>query len=331
MSDRRQQLEQILALVGLYLHSGKTEDALRLLERVKSKFVQQESNWTLAYAQSLMAHGDPEKALELARNEKNPHVARTIRTLALHEISQRSGEWQPFVEHLETSFAETQDGELLFELCQFKAHHKEWAYVADHADTLVQLVETADAVRLATYAAWHAERFQQCLQLLTEHLPLFPEKVLPFDLRRMQVHCQARLGALSQAVANAEELVRQDDTTEHILTLIDIQMQKGDLKGLALTARRLTSREDLSSRNLLRIARQVLFDDSELAKHFWHRVLVCEDVLQEPDLLQEALSLGFKLGLDAETAPLVARMQEFAMQGKGSFQFFSLKDLPAMA
>ena len=102
MSNRRQQVEQILALVGLYLHSGKTEDALRLLERVKSKFVQGESNWTLAYAQALIAHGDPERALELAQNEKSPHVARNIRTLALHEISQRSAEWQPFVEHLET-------------------------------------------------------------------------------------------------------------------------------------------------------------------------------------------------------------------------------------
>ena len=333
MSSHKQRMEQVLALVGLYLHSGKTEDAVRLLERVKSTFVQEqrESQWALAYAQALIAHGEPEKALEVARDEKEPHVAYNIRSMALRELCEVSGEWQPFVEHLEVWFAETGDGESLFELCQIKAHLKEWVYIADRADTLIQLVQTADAVRLAAYATWHAERPQQCLRLLHEHTHHFPGNILPVDLRRLRVHCQARLGALSQAVADAEELIHQDDTTENILTLMDVQMRKGDLKGLALTARRLALREDVSSINLLRATKFAQFEDPELAKQFWYRVCGREDVLQDPNLLSETLSLGFSLGLDAEMVPLYARMQEFATQERGSIRRVNLKDLPSMA
>src|SRR2546428_13757333 len=135
MSERKQKIEQSLALAALYLHSGKTEDAIRLLEQVRPIFVQEntESNWALTYAQALIAHGTPEKALETAQNEQDPQVAQHIRTMALHEMAKRSGEWRPFVEHLEACLADTQDGELLFELCQLKAHWQEWSYIADRA------------------------------------------------------------------------------------------------------------------------------------------------------------------------------------------------------
>ena len=121
-------LEQIIALVGLYLKSGKVEEALLLLHRVKSKFLESGagSNWAFWHAQALIAHGEAEKALEEAREEKDPHISRAIRTLALREIARRSGEWQPYAAHLESCFEETQDGNVLFELCQLKAHLKEW-------------------------------------------------------------------------------------------------------------------------------------------------------------------------------------------------------------
>lgn len=40
MEVPKNQLEQILVLLGLYLKSGKTNEAERLLQRVKPKFIQ---------------------------------------------------------------------------------------------------------------------------------------------------------------------------------------------------------------------------------------------------------------------------------------------------
>ena len=151
---------------------------------------------------------------------------------------------------------------------------------------------------------------------------------MPADLGRLRVLCQGRLGLLSQAVANADAIVRQDDTTENILTLMDVQLLKGDLKGLAVTARKLLAREDLAPIHLLRAARLTLFEDYGMAKEFWHRAR--ERALDDPALLSEALTLGFRLGLDAEMAPLMMRMQDFASQGRGSFQAFKINELLPM-
>jgi hypothetical protein len=126
MDPHKQDLERIIALVGLYLKSGKTHEALQLLQRVKRKFLESGTGsiWAFWHGQALVAHGEPEKALEEAHDEKDPHINRTIRMIALREIARRSGEWQPYAEHLEASFEETQEGEFLFELCQLKEHER---------------------------------------------------------------------------------------------------------------------------------------------------------------------------------------------------------------
>ena len=180
MGSHKQDLERVIALVGLYLKSGKTHEALQLLQRVKRRFLESGAGsiWAFWHAQALVAHGEPEKALEEARDEKDPHINRTIRMIALREIARRSGEWHPYAEHLEACFEETQEGEFLFELCQLKEHLKDWSYVADRAEALIRHVGTAEALRLAAYAAWEARRPQQCLQALEREQSFIPRPPL---------------------------------------------------------------------------------------------------------------------------------------------------------
>src|SRR2546430_16205191 len=147
MSSHKQNLERVIALVGLYIKSGKTEEALRLLQQLKGKFMESGAGsiWAFWHAQALVAHGEPEKALEEARDEKDPHISRTIRMIALKEIARRSGEWHLYVEHLEACFKETQEGEFLFELCQLKENLKDWPYVVIVPEALIRIVGTAEA------------------------------------------------------------------------------------------------------------------------------------------------------------------------------------------
>lgn len=236
------QLEQILALLSLYTKSGKAKKALRLLENKKEIFVQagSASLWQYWRGQALVANGQAQKALEEIEHEEDSEIRFRIETLALRDLSKRSGDWQPLVEHLERHLEGEGEGEALLELCEIKAQLKEWTYVADRAERLCDLIGTADGVRLSVSAAWNAERPAQCIAILNKHQNLFPNGILPGELARLRIQCLMQIGNLLEAQAQAEELLRRDPNVDNIITLMDVQLTKVDSVGAAHTARLLS-------------------------------------------------------------------------------------------
>ena len=320
-------IDRLLVLLGVYLKNGKAAAARKLLARKEKALTKlgARSLYSFWLAQLLVSEGDFDGAINVSRHESDITVRRKIKTMALRARYVRKGDWKPFLRHLEKSFRKTQSGEYLMELCQLRAERRHWDSVADHADQLVGLVITADAVRLAAGASWHSGRTPQCLKLLEEHKGAFPGNDLPADLRRLRVRCQSQLGALSKAVSDAEELVEDDDSPENILTLMDAQLSKADLNGLIINARKILRRNDFDVAHTLRAARFAHLEDSELAKRLWRRVK--DETLDDPFLLGEALNLGYTLGLDKELRPLFRRMQEYAEAGVKPFGQRSVKDL----
>jgi hypothetical protein len=313
-------LEMVMALVCVRLQLQRTLEAATLLSREKGLFASHDlmGAWTFWYGQTFVIHGEPEKALEEAERENDPATRRLIQCLALREISHRTGDWQPLVEHLQNTFEETGEVEFLFELCQLRFFLKEWETVAKQGGEFIELIGTADAVRLAAFAAWNAQQPKRCLRFLEENTSVFPGDRLPNDLRRLQSLCQANAGLLSQAVKTATMLVADDPATDNVITLMDVQRLTGDLKGLTVTARTLLERDDVQPWSFLRAARLVFLEQMELAKELWHRAK--NDVLDDPDLAVEALLLGYALGLDAPGAEmdiLSAQVRKFAEQGLG--------------
>jgi tetratricopeptide (TPR) repeat protein len=323
-------VEELVALLGLYLRQGKTKKALRILEKSRHEFTLTGADdyWHLWRGQLLVRQGQPGDALGEVDHIKDPEMRRNLKAMALEVSARQSGDWQPLREHLEQSFQETNDGGYLFELCRLKAYSEDWSFVADHADELVKSVGTADAVQLAAAAAWKAERYEQCLNILNDHQRLFPNGLLPADLWRLRVTCHVRQGTHSQAVADAEELIRRDPSTANIITLMDVQISKGDLKGAAITARALRQRDDVPADALVRTAGLIHPEDIELAKDFWRRAK--DEALNDPTLLGGAIGVGFALGLDEELGPLFQRMQKMAAEGQGSFKVFDIKQLLSM-
>ncbi|MFP5263693.1 MAG: hypothetical protein ACLGJB_17570 [Blastocatellia bacterium] len=319
--------EEILALVLLYLKRDKPQDALDLLERSKKEFITigAENLWKSWHGQALVAMGDASKVLEAAMHEADPTLRRNLKTLALREIASKNGDWEPLIAHLEESFEETGDGEFLLNLSYIKFQLSDWNYIADRVNQLILSIGTADAVRLSATAAWNAGRAELCLNILDQHKDVFSGGTLPGDMWRLRVDCQVKMGALSAAVIEAEELVRKESSTVNIITLMDAQARKGDLKGIVLTSRLLLPKSDVQPIYLLKAARFVQFEDPELAKEFWRRVKGA--ALEKPSLLAEALGIGYQLGLDAEMRPLVERMQTYAEKGEGPFKFFRLTEV----
>jgi hypothetical protein len=322
-----ERVESIIILTGLYLRDEKIAQAERLLRRKQEdlKRVGLDDLVSLWWGQLYVVGGRIQKALGVARHATNPQVRRKVRFLALREQYRRTRKWKPLVRYLEKYYRKTRNGEDLFELCQLRASRGHWRFVADRADALISAVATPDAIRIAAISTANAGFPARCLELLERGRTFFPGGVLPNEMLLLRVHCQRRVGALSQALSDAEELVAREATPTNIIALMDVQLQKADLKGMAVTARRMLNREDFTARDVLRSAKLVLLEDAELAVKLWRQVK--ERALEDPALVGEAMGLGYTLGLDKEVAPLRARMQELAERGEGNAKSFSLREV----
>jgi hypothetical protein len=319
-------LERIVPLLGIYLYLETPKPALELLHRTRETFEQtgNQDVWLFWHVQTLAIDGEVETALQESETFSDPAVRRSIRAAILREQARVSGNWQAFAEYLETCWQESHNGQYLSEACQLRASLQDWAYVADRADDLVNSVGTPDALSLAAQCAGQAGRFEQCFQLLNDHQKLFPGSTLPPYLRRLRACCQARLGLISQAVAEAEELARSQETVENLVTLMDLQLNQGDLRGLASTASRLLKQEDVHSISLLRAARCLLSEDPTLARQLWQRAVTAPI---EAEILGEVITLGYNLGLDREMQPFVHRARVLAINGEGPFQAVRIREL----
>ncbi|MFW6116709.1 MAG: hypothetical protein ACOC6F_03185, partial [bacterium] len=113
-----------------------------------------------------------------------------------------------------------------------------------------------------------------------------------------------------------------------MLALAQLCFDRGDLKRLAIIARRLRHRSDLSVEELLRVARLTRWEDPELARSLW-RQAVPKGI---PDqLVGEAVTLAYALGLDRELDSLRLRVTKLGLQERGGIQVGKVQDVIAHA
>jgi hypothetical protein len=317
---------QIVALVGCYLAAKNVSEARKLLENTKHLFNQNQAGdlWLFWYSQCLVISGDPVAALNAIDNSEFKDEMRTVRSLVLRALARTSGDDRDLVEHLEISYRETQDPRFLLQLCELKAHAKDWNYVANNAEELAKQVATPDAVRLGSIAAHNSNRFDLCLNILDQNRHLFGHQNLPNELRRLRVSCLQRLGTLPQAVTESEKLAQDEPTTLNLLGLAEMYSQKGDLRNLAVVARKLLDATDVMPQQLIQVARLIQWENRDLAISVWRKA-VKQDL---PDLVVGmATALGYQLGLDDEIRPLLNRIAELAAKGEGDVQLARIQDL----
>src|SRR5258707_4684419 len=139
------------------------------------------------------------------------------------------------------------------------------------ADVLLREVRTIQAVGLSAIAAFNSGDPETCLKIIDENTQLFPKRILLTELRQLRVQATRALGLLPEAIAEAEKLANDDPTTTNILNCSQLYFEKGDLKGLSLKARQLQDRTDVSSEQLLMVARLVVLEDHVLAVSLWRK------------------------------------------------------------
>src|SRR5262249_46161730 len=150
-----------------YFVSHQAQQAIALLQDTRALFTAHEAEalWTFWYAQAPAVNGAPDAALRTLDPAGATAELRRMRTIILHALAEETGDWQPLLQHLESSYAATRHPLFLLEQCEVLAHQRAWPPIADRAQPLVDGVGTSTALRLAAIAAYEAGRFAVCLTL----------------------------------------------------------------------------------------------------------------------------------------------------------------------
>jgi len=305
---------------------------LHLLEQTRERFERQGAinYWLFWHVQALVANERLEYAFQEVETLPDPQARRLLRTSILREVASKSGNWKAVIEHLEHCFEGTQDGKFLYECCHLKAYLQDWIYVADRAEILIEKVGTPGALSLAIECSHNAKRPTQCVNILSENQNLFPNSVLPDNLRHLKVWCLAQIGSITAAVTEAESLVRDYPTANNLETLMEMQFRQGDTHGLVITARHLAEHQYVLPMSLLQAAKLVQPENLRLARQLWEKAIV-EPV--DPEILGEVIDIGFKLSFDANDSKFrlfLQRAQILALEGKGSFKAVPIKEIIAL-
>lgn len=311
----------VTSLVQCYFQSKLVPQAIKLLNDKRTPFIEshQDKLWTFWYVQALIRNKDLEMATKIV-NDYNFKDDPDFQTILL----QNSPDSKALFEHLEICFHNTNDPNYLLECCLLMNKQKNWSYVAEHAEQLVQLIGTGDVLHFVVIGSFNAKCYELCLNLLEKYCHLFVQHKLPGSLRKVRILCQAELGILPNAIIEAEELVRDEPIKDNIITLLGIYSSKGDLKNFAIIARKLLDCSSLNTNQLLYLTWWTQWEDKSLSKEFWKKA-----VNQEiPDLLVgSVITLGYQLGFEDELAPLFNKISELGEQGKGGIQSKKISEL----
>ena len=165
------ELGEILGLVSCHVAATKPAAALKVLANTRKVFktLGADSLWCLWQAQTLVSAGKVSQALKLINNSAFRQNLRHVKAIALHAIAGKTDNWQPLVDYLKTCFDETADPAFLYNCCEVSAQNDDWAFVADHANHLVDRLGTAGFVTSLRQSPLLPSRYSLTLEKCSRH------------------------------------------------------------------------------------------------------------------------------------------------------------------
>src|SRR5205085_1198235 len=110
-------------LIGIYLGSGDAGRAATLLEETRQLFGGEAAQgvWTLLRTQVAASSGDPRIAAAIDDAAETAAEPPQVRVLALASEASETGNWEPFIRHLQTRFEQTNDLRYLLDFAAMPA------------------------------------------------------------------------------------------------------------------------------------------------------------------------------------------------------------------
>lgn len=323
-------VDAISALVNLTALDGDFDHARTILEKCRDRFraVGGESFWRLLIVQ-VMAHQGEHQAIaaeQLVREETDADAKRKTTTLLTLVRARTAKDARGVADTLAAAFVDSQKPEDLWAAAEAKLRADDFKWVVDRAETLLDLVPTAAALRLVAVAAERAERPGLCLTWLRDHADFFPTGRLPDDLRRLEIRSLRATGLLSEASTLAAHLVTERGKPENAIERFATQFALGDLKGMAVTARLLLGAEAILATPLLQASRILAFTDKPLAIELWHEAMRRRPI--EDNAIMLAVEVAHRLGLEGQATELMAELNRLAQIPGSGVTAISVEDIP---
>ena len=326
LEERDVQIDEVLACFAILADSGDLEGAESVLDSNRDVFSKRAADhlWALHKAQTLAARGESGEVKKLVEAERDDAHRSAIQSAALRTTCRMSKNLIPLAQHLEESYLRTRDPNLLLDCCFAKHHAGDWRFIADHARELVHVIQTEAVLRLGAQGAFNSNSPELCLELLEGNKHLCLDSRLPTDLRHLAAECHRRSGHLPQAISEAERLVQEGVGIAALAQLFRLQREKGDLKALALTARKFLGVQGIPPQLLMEAIPSIRHQDPELAQELWRAMR--QSAEKDAGMAAAAAIQSFNLGIENEATELLRRMQTLAQQPGSPVKALTVED-----
>jgi len=326
LNNNKIEIDHILVIIGYYIDRNEEDKAMKLLEKMKGFFDEnkQDSLWIFWYAQILLKKGEIEKAIQnldiLEESDTKTHAM----ILALQEKAEKENDWKPLLDYIEGCYNNSNEARFLLIISRLKARLQDWKYIADRAEELLQKIPTIEVLRIVSNALINTNQYDNCLELLDRHIDFFPARKLSPDLQQIHMICQKETGSLVKAVEEARMVSKDDPSFQNKYNLVGALIELGNIREASIYAQELLDSNELSAQQALFISQRLSFEDSEIAKKFYHKAI---QIVIPDDLVVTTVALCFTLGLDSESGQLITRMQELAIKGHESVRIETIENV----
>ncbi len=319
----------VQALFSVYVTEQDFDASGRLLDEHKSVFEIPElrGTWAFQRAQVFLAMGENLSAKNLAALQ--PEAERLYIEAALARVEGMAAGWTPeLAEVMDKEFRSSGTPASLFASCEAHLFARQFTYVSEHADDLLENFPTIPALQLAIEGTAGAANWFACLSLIEKWSHLFKDDEISPVIKRTRIECLRQLGRLPEATAEAEKIQAELGIDERI-SLFEMLLSAGDVEKAISTARIIMQDPDAHSRALLHLAHRLFSENVEVSK-----ALVIEaqnrGAVDSPDMAAAAAHLMMSLNMEPEAAPLLKIAMEAASQPGSAMKQFSLAELLQM-
>ncbi len=228
LDARRGEAPHLVAAVLLLIVQNRLDKAKRLFGRHAARFETPDAATLLAYWRRRLAsnedHGLERELLPIRLGE----------TL---EQSRNTGDWRPVVALLEHLAAQRASLPLLLPACQALAASSRWTDIRPYIDTLASQVGTAEALRVAAFAALNTGDPSRALALIEAYPEASGAPSLPIDLKRLRIAALHATGDVAGALHEVQALSLETGEPRDLLRQAELGIQIGNLSP-AVTALR---------------------------------------------------------------------------------------------
>ena len=311
--------EQVTTLAWLNLVDGNNQAAIKIMTQYADRFNTQRlrqahEKWLADFSErkKFEASGSGDAALTVAS-----------RMSVLVERANQTQDWT----QLEGFFEETAPLQptpaILLRAAQMLASTGRWHVLGKYLDLILSF-GTAEAVRIAVYAAFNTQQPSSAVQLLDTHKSKFRDSKIPHELMALQAEALALSGKTREAIHCANLLAAESSAFPHRMLKATLQLNTGNIGGSLSIIREAAQAKKLSSQNALQLSRMVALEDVDLARSLLRQAI--EKGLPR-ELSMNAFELANRLGLQREAGPLVQIMGELAQHGSPLIKMVSVEEI----